>query len=397
MPGPVWMKTKYPEFKWSPAHTANASIGQGYVLASPLQMAMAYAAVANGGVAYEPFGWIKTVLTPEGKPLLLDDESGQLAVLRPAQGSRRSAAQRGHEGADRRRPPRSVAGGQRCRRHRRQSSRQEYRRCRQDGQRPGHRPRQGGHDRLVLLLRAVRQAARYRDLHDGPGRTSWWRRGRADCPAHSRAGHRHGAGNLQGSRTHRRSLEPAPAIPSPFEKIEALTDYAGVGKYGVIPEATKPAEEEGAGDHGSSIFQLRKWAATERRPTFATGADARGKVNQAHGPQAPKPPDNRNFFQKFFVETKPLCPQPSPASQRPSGQVALARALKALPKTHFHDRTRQKIDRRWRRARPATNLSSTLKSSKRQRGAPRGRHPRGIFHRAGNRPQYRRQHLQGPG
>ena len=77
MPGPEWMKTKYPELKWTTAHTANASIGQGYVLASPLQMAMAYAAVANGGIAYEP-RLIKTVLTPDGQPVL--DENGQVAV-----------------------------------------------------------------------------------------------------------------------------------------------------------------------------------------------------------------------------------------------------------------------------------------------------------------------------
>ncbi|MEI9897887.1 MAG: penicillin-binding transpeptidase domain-containing protein [Chthoniobacter sp.] len=77
MPGPAWIKTKYPDIKWTSAQTANASIGQGYVLASPLQMAMAYAAVANGGVAYEP-RLVKTVLTPDGKPAL--DENGQEAV-----------------------------------------------------------------------------------------------------------------------------------------------------------------------------------------------------------------------------------------------------------------------------------------------------------------------------
>ena len=77
MPGPQWMRTKYPELKWTQAYTANASIGQGYVLASPLQMAMAYAAVANGGIAYEP-RLIKKVETPDGQPAL--DENGQLAA-----------------------------------------------------------------------------------------------------------------------------------------------------------------------------------------------------------------------------------------------------------------------------------------------------------------------------
>src|SRR5467141_3227520 len=54
MPGPEWMAIHYPRERWSQAYTANVSIGQGYVLASPLQMAMAYATVANGGVSYYP-------------------------------------------------------------------------------------------------------------------------------------------------------------------------------------------------------------------------------------------------------------------------------------------------------------------------------------------------------
>ncbi len=77
MPGPEWMRMKYPQLKWTTAHTANVTIGQGYTLASPLQMAMAYACVANGGVAYEP-RLVRTVLTPDGLPAL--DENGQVAV-----------------------------------------------------------------------------------------------------------------------------------------------------------------------------------------------------------------------------------------------------------------------------------------------------------------------------
>jgi penicillin-binding protein 2 len=37
MPGPEWMAIHYPRERWSQAYTANVSIGQGYVLASPLQ------------------------------------------------------------------------------------------------------------------------------------------------------------------------------------------------------------------------------------------------------------------------------------------------------------------------------------------------------------------------
>src|SRR6185295_16467891 len=49
MPGPEWMQVHRPQERWSQAQTANVSIGQGYTLVSPLQLAMVYAAVANGG------------------------------------------------------------------------------------------------------------------------------------------------------------------------------------------------------------------------------------------------------------------------------------------------------------------------------------------------------------
>lgn len=77
MPGPEWMKEHYPKEKWSTAYTANVSIGQGYVLASPLQLAMAYATVANGGVCYTP-RLVRTVLNPDGTPTRDDD--GNIAV-----------------------------------------------------------------------------------------------------------------------------------------------------------------------------------------------------------------------------------------------------------------------------------------------------------------------------
>lgn len=54
LPSPAWLQAKYPRERWSRGQTANASIGQGYVLATPLQMAMIAAAIANGGTAYYP-------------------------------------------------------------------------------------------------------------------------------------------------------------------------------------------------------------------------------------------------------------------------------------------------------------------------------------------------------
>ena len=54
LPGPEWMQANRPRERWSTGQTANTSIGQGYVLTTPLQMAMVAATVANGGVSYYP-------------------------------------------------------------------------------------------------------------------------------------------------------------------------------------------------------------------------------------------------------------------------------------------------------------------------------------------------------
>lgn len=48
-----WIRETYNE-GWSIGDTVNASIGQGYIEASPLQMAMNVAALANGGKIYKP-------------------------------------------------------------------------------------------------------------------------------------------------------------------------------------------------------------------------------------------------------------------------------------------------------------------------------------------------------
>jgi Cell division protein FtsI/penicillin-binding protein 2 len=59
------MRVNRPRERWSSGQTANVSIGQGYVLASPLQMAMLTATVANGGTSYFP-RLVDKVLAPDG-------------------------------------------------------------------------------------------------------------------------------------------------------------------------------------------------------------------------------------------------------------------------------------------------------------------------------------------
>src|SRR4029077_14245273 len=77
MPGPEWMQIHHPQERWSQAQTANVSIGQGYTLVSPLQLAMAYATIANGGACYYP-RLVDRVLKQDGSPVL--DEHGNVAV-----------------------------------------------------------------------------------------------------------------------------------------------------------------------------------------------------------------------------------------------------------------------------------------------------------------------------
>jgi len=68
LPGPEWLAKRTDRERWSTGQTANTSIGQGFVLASPLQMAMVAATVANWGTSYYP-RIVDRVLAPDGSAI----------------------------------------------------------------------------------------------------------------------------------------------------------------------------------------------------------------------------------------------------------------------------------------------------------------------------------------
>jgi penicillin-binding protein 2 len=53
VPTPRWLKKTYKE-EWYEGQTINLSIGQGYLAVTPLQLAVAYSAIANGGTVVRP-------------------------------------------------------------------------------------------------------------------------------------------------------------------------------------------------------------------------------------------------------------------------------------------------------------------------------------------------------
>ncbi|VVM04559.1 penicillin-binding protein 2 [Methylacidimicrobium tartarophylax] len=73
LPGPAWMKAQHPLERWTTAHTANLSIGQGFLEVTPLQMVLLMGAVANGG----------TLLYPRLIVGVSDSQGRQLASIPP--------------------------------------------------------------------------------------------------------------------------------------------------------------------------------------------------------------------------------------------------------------------------------------------------------------------------
>ena len=89
MPDPKWKRLNYAE-SWVTGDTYNISIGQGFILATPLQMAVATAAVANRGFLYRP-QLVERITDAEGntvrgfEPILIREvhvDAGHLDTIR---------------------------------------------------------------------------------------------------------------------------------------------------------------------------------------------------------------------------------------------------------------------------------------------------------------------------
>jgi penicillin-binding protein 2 len=66
-PNPAWKKARYHQ-PWHEGDTISVAIGQGYNLATPIQMARVVAAIANGGIIYKPY-LVEKVESPSGEIL----------------------------------------------------------------------------------------------------------------------------------------------------------------------------------------------------------------------------------------------------------------------------------------------------------------------------------------
>ncbi len=71
VPSPVWKSRNYGD-SWKDGETLNLAIGQGYLVATPIQLAMMTAAVANGGKLLKP-AIVRRIESPE-KGLVFDHE-----------------------------------------------------------------------------------------------------------------------------------------------------------------------------------------------------------------------------------------------------------------------------------------------------------------------------------
>src|SRR5437867_3165729 len=300
MPGPEWMQIHHPQERWSQAQTANVSIGQGYTLVSPLQLAMAYATIANGGVCYYP-RLVDRVLKQDGSPVL--DEHGNVAVPETPRVRSDLRQEISPEKIE------LVRKGL-------------WKVVNEDGG-------TGGRARLKDWVVAGKTGTAQATVRGHKDTTAWFACfAPFENPKYVVAvmvqGGEHG-GSVAGpiaDRILERSLALdegkfdmqvawlAPAHKSnPFQMIKDVTYHDKGGNLG-------GEDEENAGDSQNATVQM---ASSDASPDVEPEADSQGSVRRrASAPVAralpAAPPAARNFFQRLFG----IRPQPAPAPPPPS-------------------------------------------------------------------------------
>src|SRR2546423_3874355 len=301
MPGPEWMQIHHPQERWSQAQTANVSIGQGYTLVSPMQLAMAYVAIANGGICYYP-RLVDRVLHQDGSPVL--DEQGNPAA-----------------------PPPRV----------RSDLRQEISPVGIDLVRKGlwkvvnEDGGTGGRARLKDVVVAGKTGTAQASVRGDKGTTAW-----VPCFApfeHPKyvvavmvQGGEHG-GSVAGPVADR-ILERSLALdegkfdmqvawltpahkPNPFQMIKDVTYHDAEGNLG-------GEDEENADASQTATAQM---ASSDAAPDVEPEADSQGQVRRRGTAPAARAvpiaaPQSRNFFERLFGIRRQPAPPPPPARRR---------------------------------------------------------------------------------
>jgi penicillin-binding protein 2 len=303
MPGPEWMQIHHPQERWSQAQTANVSIGQGYTLVSPLQLAMAYVAIANGGICYYP-RLVDRVLKQDGSPVL--DEHGNVAV---PQTPRVRSDLRQEISPDKLELVRKGL----------------WKVVNEDGG-------TGGRARLKDWVVAGKTGTAQATVHGHKDTTAWFACfAPFENPKYVVAvmvqGGEHG-GSVAGpiaDRILERSLALgegkfdmqvawlAPAHKAnPFQMIKDVTYHDKGGNLG-------GEDEEDAGDSQSATAQM---ASSDASPDVEPEADSQGKVRRRGAAVAralpAATPAPRNFFQKIFGIHRQPAPAPPPPPPPPN-------------------------------------------------------------------------------
>ncbi len=306
LPGPDWMRINHPNEKWSSAYTANVSIGQGYDLVTPLQLAMAYSTVANGGVSYYP-RLVDRVLNQDGTPAL--DPEGQIAV-----------PQKPKLHADFRQDftPDQIEIVRRG----------FWKVVNEDGG--------TGHAAQLKDVQVAGKTGTAQAMLNGKKDTISWFCCFApyDHPRYTIAvmvqGGEHGGSVAApiATRILQRVLamdqgkfEPQLAWLPPAHKDRPFDMIAAV-KYKDDALATPGSDEEGAPGNNGQGTEAAVMASPGGAPDVEPEADARGRVQNAPrirravpvaAPQPTAPPRRRNFFERMFnVHPKPAAPTPAP-------------------------------------------------------------------------------------